>query len=410
MAILNLPTFIEQKEKTPEQRMLESLQQMQIERTPVPAVEVPRFTRYGNRMAERGGFDVLPQEQLSRMTQQEIDQYEAERRKARGAGISETLLRMGQAFQGLDASGLALERQQARQAQEAQAEQNRLMQQLAQDPRYADQIKLIQAGLDPKMFSPTKLTADQDNYRLAKKQGYKGTFLDYMKEKKAPLVTIDQKEETEFQKQATQSAFRTLEKAQQEVNQFVDIEGRLNILQKQLESGELETGIFEEMKIPFQRLAAGLNILPEDELKKLGSKELFTRTVNYIVPRMRVAGSGSTSDTEVQLFKESAPSLQLEEGGNLLIVGGMSAVAKHNRERLKLMEKYMQDEDLGDGDLVGFGEYADSELGHVFKSYDSDSSFDKQVKEGKLKAGDFVYDGIFNEFRILTDNDIRGAR
>jgi len=410
MAILNLPTFIEQKEKTPEQRMLESLQQMQIERTPVPAVEVPRFTRYGNRMAERGGFDVLPQEQLSRMTQQEIDQYEAERRKARGAGISETLLRMGQAFQGLDASGLALERQQARQAQEAQAEQNRLMQQLAQDPRYADQIKLIQAGLDPKMFSPTKLTADQDNYRLAKKQGYKGTFMDYMKEKKAPLVTIDQKEETEFQKQATQSAFRTLEKAQQEVNQFVDIEGRLNILQKQLESGELETGIFEEMKIPFQRLAAGLNILPEDELKKLGSKELFTRTVNYIVPRMRVAGSGSTSDTEVQLFKESAPSLQLEEGGNLLIVGGMSAVAKHNRERLKLMEKYMQDEDLGDGDLVGFGEYADSELGHVFKSYDSDSSFDKQVKEGKLKAGDFVYDGIFNEFRILTDNDIRGAR
>ena len=32
MAILNLPTFIEQAEKTPEQKMLESLQQMQIER------------------------------------------------------------------------------------------------------------------------------------------------------------------------------------------------------------------------------------------------------------------------------------------------------------------------------------------------------------------------------------------
>ena len=125
---------------------------------------------------------------------------------------------------------------------------------------------------------------------------------------------------------------------------------------------------------------------------------------------MRVAGSGSTSDTEVQLFRESAPSLQLEEGGNLLIVGGMSAVAKHNRERLKLMEKYMEDPELGDGDLVGFGEYADKVLGPVFKSYDSDNSFDKQVKEGKLKAGDFVYDGIFNEFRILTDDDIRGAR
>lgn len=130
MAILNLPTFIEQEEKTPEQKMLESLQQMQIERPPVPAVEVPRFTRYGNRMAERGGFDVLPQEQLSGMTQQQIDEYEAERRKARGAGISETLLRVGQAFQGLDASGLALERQQARQQAEMQSELNATIDQM----------------------------------------------------------------------------------------------------------------------------------------------------------------------------------------------------------------------------------------------------------------------------------------
>lgn len=302
-----------------------------------------------------------------------------------------------------------MQRQAALRQQQMQAKREALFSELAQDPRYANQIKLIQAGLDPKMFAAQKLTADQDNYRLAVTQGYKGTFMDYMKEKKAPLVTIDQKTETEFQKEATKSAFRTLEKAQENVNQFVDIEGRLGILQKQLEGGELETGIFEELKIPFQRLAAGLNILPPDELKKLGSKELFQRTVNYIVPRMRVAGSGSTSDTEVQLFRESAPSLQLEEGGNLLIVGGMSAVAKHNRERLKLMEKYIADENLGAGNLIGFGEYADKKLGPVFKQYDSDESFDRQVREGKLKAGDFVYDGIFNEFRILTNEDIKGG-
>ena len=117
MSILNLPTFTEQKVKTPEQKLLESLQQMQIER---PKAEVPRFTRYGNRMAERGGFDVLPQEQLSGMTQQQVDQYEAERRKARGSGISETLMRMGQAFAGQDADAGILRRQQARQQAEMQ--------------------------------------------------------------------------------------------------------------------------------------------------------------------------------------------------------------------------------------------------------------------------------------------------
>lgn len=301
------------------------------------------------------------------------------------------------------------EQQRLRQEEE---EQEKILKELEKDPRYADQIKLIRGGLDPRMFA-TKgedLTTDQKNYALAVKQGYTGTFIDYLQEKKSPVVSIDQKGETEFQKEATKSAFRTLENAQKQVEQFVDIEGRLNILQKQLEGGQLETGIFEELKIPFQRLAAGLNILPEDELKGLESKELFTRTVNYIVPRMRVAGSGSTSDTEVQLFRESAPSLQLEEGGNLLIVGGMSAVAKHNRERLKLMEKYIEDENLGAGDLIGFGEYADRILGPVFKSYDSDQSFDEQVKQGKLKAGDFVYDGVYGEFRILTDEDIAGGK
>ena len=145
MAILNLPTFIEQEEKTPEQKMLENLQQMQIEVPPVPAVEVPRFTRYGNRMAERGGFDVLPQEQLSGMTQQQIDEYEAERRKARGAGISETLLRMGQAFQGLDASGLALQREQARQQAEMQSELNVAIDQMNIPEAQKSLIRLLPA-------------------------------------------------------------------------------------------------------------------------------------------------------------------------------------------------------------------------------------------------------------------------
>lgn len=256
----------------------------------------------------------------------------------------------------------------------------------------------------------TDLTTDQKNYSLAVQQGYKGTFMDYMKDKKSPLVNIQDKSESEFQKQATASAFKIINEATKQVNDFADIEGRLGILQKQLEGGNLETGIFEEMKIPFKRLAAGLNILSQDELDSLDAQELFQRTVNFIVPRLRVSGSGSTSDTEVRLFRESAPALSLTQGGNLLIVGGMSAIAKHNRKRLNLMNKYIEDEKLGNGDLIGFGEYADQVLGPVFKSYNSDESFDKQVKEGKLKAGDFVFDGIYGDFRILTEDEVKGIK
>ena len=167
MTILNLPTFIEQTEKTPEQKLLESLQQMQIER---PQAEVPRFTRYGNRMAERGGFDVLPQEQLSGMTQQQIDQYEAERKKARGAGISETLMRVGQAFAGKDASGLALQREQARQAQEQQARTKQLIEDYKKrNPEQADRIDLIMSG-----FDVSKL--DKSDSQLFKGQGVANQF------------------------------------------------------------------------------------------------------------------------------------------------------------------------------------------------------------------------------------------
>ena len=141
MPILNLPTFIEQEEKTPEQRMLESLQQMQIER---PQAEVPRFTRYGNRMAERGGFDVLPQEQLRGMTQQQVDEYEAERRKARGAGISETLMRVGQAFAGKDADAGIVRRQQAEIQKNYQAQyQNAIQTAEKTNPQQANLLRSL---------------------------------------------------------------------------------------------------------------------------------------------------------------------------------------------------------------------------------------------------------------------------
>lgn len=343
--------------------------------------------------------------------QNQVGQLQAQKNQQLGS----MLLALGDVFRGQDPASGVMQRQQFLQQQADEERRKKVLANLEKDPRYAEQVKLIKAGMDPRLAirqEKDERTSDIKEYEYAKEQGYVGSFEDWqnLTAPKGTEISIDQRQESEFQKEATKSAFRTLENAQKQVEQFVDIEGRLNILQKQLEGGQLETGIFEELKIPFQRLAAGLNILPEDELKGLESKELFTRTVNYIVPRMRVAGSGSTSDTEVQLFRESAPSLQLEEGGNLLIVGGMSAVAKHNRERLKLMEKYITDENLGAGDLIGFGEYADSELGSVFKSYDSDQSFEEQVKQGKLKAGDFVYDGIYGEFRILTDEDIAGGK
>ena len=49
-----------------------------------------------------------------------------------------------------------MQRQAMLQAQQKKAEQDRLLQELGKDPRYADQVKLIEAGLDPRMFAGEK--------------------------------------------------------------------------------------------------------------------------------------------------------------------------------------------------------------------------------------------------------------
>jgi hypothetical protein len=218
MAILNLPTFTEQKVKTPEEKLLESLQQMQIER---PQAEVPRFTRYGNRMAERGGFDVLPQEQLRGMTQQQVDEYEAERRKARGAGISETLMRVGQAFAGQDADAGIVRRQEARQAQAQQAEMQELQEGFFKDPKYKNMAKIL--GVEY-AFEQRKADKQAEMQAQANKK-----FLDAVKgtvyEGLADIVGVDQARQTYAQ---TELSSKPVPADIQKLNQLATLREQLN--------------------------------------------------------------------------------------------------------------------------------------------------------------------------------------
>jgi len=273
--------------------------------------------------------------------------------------------------------------------------------------------KALLKSLPPKdaynaIYSASKsdLTADQKNYRLAVQQGYTGTFMDYLQEKKSPLVSIDQSQKV-FEQEAAKAGFKTQAKAQETIESYADIENRLDVLQKQLEGTDpVQTGVIEEIKIPFKRLAAGLNILPQEQLDRLSQQELFIATTGYIIPRMRVAGSGSTSDREIELFKSAVPNLGNTVEGNKVLVGGLQSIAKYNKKRLFLMDEYLKE----NKSLLGFGEYADQEIGPLFKTYDSDEDYDEKVKKGELKIGDFVYDGVYEQFRVLEKEDIEGVQ
>ena len=78
------------------------------------------------------------------------EQIERNRRRAIGLSVA------AEAFRGGDPVGRALGLRQQFEQQEAEAEREALFAELAQDPRYANQIRLIKAGLDPRMFADTK--------------------------------------------------------------------------------------------------------------------------------------------------------------------------------------------------------------------------------------------------------------
>jgi hypothetical protein len=331
----------------------------------------------------RNLLDTIAQAETRKQQQAQTEANNLNRRQ----GIGNLLFALSDAFAGRDIGTGFLERQEFLKSR-AEAERQR-----QEELERQQTIQTLGTNLTPEQQTLARL--------------FPSEYADYVFSKDtSPKISLIQQQDSEFAKEAAKAGFKTQQEAQKQVTQFADIENRLDILQKQLEGADpVQTGVIEEIKIPFKRLAAGLNILPQDELDKLSQQELFIATTGYIIPRMRVAGSGSTSDREIELFKSAVPNLGNTVDGNKVLVGGLQAIAKYNKKRLFEMDKYLKE----NKSLLGFGEFADEKLGPLYKEYNSDDDFDLQVKQGNLKAGDFVRDNINGQFRILDKEDIEGV-
>ena len=83
----------------------------------------------------------------------------------------------------------------------------------------------------------------------------------------------------------------------------------------------------------------------------------------------------------------------------------MKAMNDYNLKRYRLLEKYIKE----NKSIFGFGEYADKELGSIFKKYDTDEAIDQAYRDGKIKVGDLFYNGAMNEFSIFSQENIPDA-
>jgi hypothetical protein len=332
---------------------------------------------------------------------QQVSPEEAARRRQEGLAALQRSLGRSSAILSGDPRRMQLAEQ-----QEQQAKQGRLLQELGKDPRYADMIKLYEAGLDPRMFAPktTKGPSSYEEYIRTDPTPTNEEYLDFLQKQKkagATQINLDQKRDTIFAQEAARAGFATKKEVDKQIELDKQLLSRVQMSKRLLQDG-IKTGKVEEILMPLRELAIGFGIADKETISKFGQQELFQSLTNYLVPRMRVEGSGSTSDMEIDLFRSAVPNMGRTAEGNLVIAAGIENLVAYNIKRQRLMDAYLKE----NKNLLGFGEYADQQLGSLYKSYNSDNEFDRLVEDGVLKEGDFVYDGINGQFRVLKQEDV----
>ena len=222
-------------------------------------------------------------------------------------------------------------------------------------------------------------------------------------------ITIDQKGQLAFDKLSSEYAFKKLGDTDKAIANVRTIESELEVIDSLL-AGGAETGRIENALIPLKQLLKEFNLLSDEEAQELGTAELLQRSISRIIPNMRVAGSGSTSDYEMRMFAMAAPMFSRTTLGNRKIARGMLQVIEFNKERRRLMDDYMADEGLGNGTLRGFDRWADEKQGKLFKTFksgdpDAEDAYKKAYQDGDIKVGDLVFNG--SDFVFVTEESVQ---
>jgi len=192
----------------------------------------------------------------------------------------------------------------------------------------------------------------------------------------------------EFDKRSVNYAFDELQSAGEIVKSSADLDARLEVFENLLNQG-VETGYSQDILFGLKRVAADLGVLSSEELEGFNQQELIKALEAYLTPRMRVVGSGSTSDIEVDYMNKSVPGLGKDEESNRLIVAQLRTVNNYNKKRFQLMNQFVYKKqglfDRETGEY--FGDYADSVLGPMFQKPQNNEEFNFMIENGLIQPG-----------------------
>ena len=217
-------------------------------------------------------------------------------------------------------------------------------------------------------------------------------------------VNMPGAQEGEFKKASAKAASKTITDLQEQVRGESDLITRLNIADNLLEAGT-ETGPIINLTMPIRNIGRALGFLNDEQAKQLNNQQVLTAAFNYIIPRMRVVGSGATSDFEARLFSSATANMANTPQANKVLVKSMQALVDRRSNILKAMENFADE----NNDLIGFAEFADQNVPPALKAYMNDQEFDAAIQPDangnvELKVGDLYYNGLTGTFEIYEVN------
>lgn len=197
--------------------------------------------------------------------------------------------------------------------------------------------------------------------------------------------------------EAYKAALATRKEMLAQVNKDRELGVRLDQAIDLLQGGA-PTGRLQSAMLPLKQLAREFNVLSEDQIADLTSQEIIDNVASYLVPRMRVVGSGASSDRDMDFFARATIRMANTPQANLVIAKMQKQLMDFNKKRLNLFEQYVKKQ----GDDFGFAEFADQEMGNFYERAMTDEQFTQLIDDGLIKEGDVFYNGMTNEFDVLT--------
>ncbi len=187
---------------------------------------------------------------------------------------------------------------------------------------------------------------------------------------------------------------RTKIRADTQVDPKVEV--RLDQAIAMLEDG-VATGGLEGTILPFKKILSGMGLLGDEELEELSAQEALNAFASQLVPMQRVAGSGASSDADMNLYKDTVFGLDKTPYANLIIAKTMKQINRHNKLRLSLLDDYIKE----NGTTLGFGDYADAKLPRIFHRVGNVDELQKLYDAGDILDGDTYYSNEFNKFMFV---------